>query len=66
MLGFVYSIPLVLLTVLVGWYVWFYTSKWIALIEKIPGPTPWPIVGNSVELLQGYKGISFSLAGLFS
>ena len=64
MLWFVFALTSVLLTVIVGWYVWFYTSKWITLIERIPGPTPWPIVGNTLEVFQGHKGKSLNFISL--
>jgi hypothetical protein len=62
----VFNIPFILLIVVVGWYVWLYTSKWAALFEKIPGPTPWPIVGNTLEVFQGHKGRSLDFISLIN
>nr|QST15019.1 CYP4AP6 protein [Diaphanosoma celebensis] len=56
-LSFLAIFLLVPIAAVAAWYLWFYTSKWTTLINRIPGPKPWPIVGNALDLVGGHKVI---------
>ena len=46
-----------LILLLIGtWFVWYRTSWWTRLINRMPGPVPLPIVGSALQLAAGCPG----------